>query len=404
MKKAAARSPAPAPLSWCRFDTRLGRCALVWSAEGLKGALLPDSSDRALARSVEARHPGAVESTPTQSIRALAASIRSLFDGDLSAQPAIDAATLDLRDVPPFHAKVYEHARGIAPGTTRSYLFLAEAAGSPRASRAVGQSMANNPFPIVVPCHRVLASDGKLTGFSAPGGTETKLKMLGIERDAALRAQSPQRFAFDPEAAVAHLRAHDRTLAKLIDRVGPFAMKLDPTPSVFTALAQAIAYQQLTGKAAETIWTRVVGLFPYRAEGPAPELVAKASEETLRSAGLSTAKSLAIHDLAKKCVHGVIPTIERLHALEDEAIIDALTEVRGIGRWTVEMLLMFRLGRGDVLPVDDYGVKKGFQRTFGGSDLPDKKTMIARAARWAPYRSVASWYLWRATELPEGEL
>lgn len=398
----------PSQLRYATFDSPLGRCAIAWSERGVLRTLLPEKSPAALVRSLRARLDErgwtALESPPTQSIQTLIDSIRALFEGDLSAQRAIDAAALDLRDVPPFHAKVYEHARAIAPGTTRSYLFLAEAAGSPRAARAVGQSMANNPFPIVVPCHRVLAADGRLTGFSAPGGTETKLRMLGIERDAALRASSAQRFAFDPEAALAHLRQSDPALAALIDRVGPFAMKLDPTPSVFTALAQAIAYQQLTGKAAETIWTRVVGLFPYRAEGPAPELVAKASEETLRGAGLSTAKSLAIHDLAKKCVHGVIPTLEKLDALDDEAIIDALTEVRGIGRWTVEMLLMFRLGRADVLPVDDYGVKKGFQRTFGGSDLPDKKTMTARAARWAPYRSVASWYLWRANDLPEGAL
>jgi O-6-methylguanine DNA methyltransferase len=391
------------PPRFARFDTRIGRCAVAWSDRGVVGVLLPEASDRALAKRVQEKQPGAVESEPTESIRAAIDGIRALFDGEIeAAHAALAKLELDDRDVPAFHRKVYAAARAIAPGSTSSYRALAEAAGSALASRAVGQSMARNPFPIVVPCHRVLAADRRIGGFSAPGGVETKLRMLAIERDAALRAKSAARFAYDPERAVAHLSDSDPSVASLIARTGPLAMKLDPTPSVFTALAQAIAYQQLTGRAAETIWTRVCALFPYRPEGPDPARVAKASIDTLRTAGLSTAKARAISDLARKCQDGTVPALDALDALSDEEIIAKLTAVRGVGRWTAEMLLMFRLGRGDVFPVDDYGVQKGFQAVYGG-ELPSKQAMIERAQRWSPYRSVASWYLWRASEAQKSE-
>ncbi len=391
------------PPRFARFDTRIGRCAVAWSDRGVVGVLLPEASDRALARRVQEKRPGAVESEPTESIRAAIDGIQALFNGEIGpAHEALTRVALDDAGVPAFHRKVYAAARAIAPGSTRSYRALAEAAGSPLASRAVGQSMAKNPFPIVVPCHRVLAADGRIGGFSAPGGVETKLRMLAIERDAALRATSAARFAYDPARAVAHLSECDPALAALIARTGPFAMKLDPTPSVFTALAQAIAYQQLTGRAAETIWTRVCALFPYRPEGPDPALVAKASIDTLRTAGLSTAKALAISDLARKCQDGTVPSLDALDALDDDAVIAKLTAVRGVGRWTAEMLLLFRLGRGDVFPVDDYGVQKGFQAVYGG-ELPSKRSMLEQAHRWSPYRSVASWYLWRASEAQKVE-
>jgi methylated-DNA-[protein]-cysteine S-methyltransferase len=390
-----------APIRFATFDTRIGRCAIAWGDSGITAVFLPEKTAAATARRVREKLGDAiVEYAPPAEIARAIEAVRALLEGALSAHEALAQAPLDLRSVPEFHRKVYERARQIRPGEVRSYAQLAEQAGSAKASRAVGQSMAKNPFPIIVPCHRVLAANQRIGGFSAPGGVETKLKMLAIERDAALRASGAHRFAFDPDEAVAHLRQRDRTLKSLIDRVGAFSMKLDPTPSVFTALAQAIAYQQLTGKAAETIWTRVVALFPYRLEGPDPAHVAKASHETLRSAGLSTAKALALTDLARKCIDKTVPKLDELSALDDETVIERLTSVRGVGRWTVEMLLMFRLGRPDVLPIDDYGVKKGFQRTFGG-ELPTKAAMRERAEKWAPFRSVASWYLWRANELPQ---
>lgn len=383
--------------SFARFDTRLGPCALAWNERGITAVLLPDKSPAALVRRVRERREGAVERAPDARANAAIDAMRALIDhgaGDLSG------IALDLRGVPPFHQRVYDAARAIAPGETLTYGALAEKLERKGASRAVGQAMQKNPFPIVVPCHRVLAADRKLGGFSAEGGVVTKLRMLVRERDAMLARKSPVELGYDPKAAIEHLKSSDRKLRSLIERVGPFALRLDPTPTVFAAVAQAIAYQQLTGRAAETIFTRVCALFPFDVEGPSPALVARTSDDKLRAAGLSTAKTAAIKDLAKKCVEGSVPSLSVLSKLSDDEVIERLTAVRGVGRWTVEMLLVFRLGRGDVLPVDDYGVKKGFARTFGG-ELPSKAVMIERATRWAPYRSVASWYLWRANELDD---
>jgi 3-methyladenine DNA glycosylase/8-oxoguanine DNA glycosylase len=206
-------------------------------------------------------------------------------------------------------------------------------------------------------------------------------------------------YRYDPAAAIEHLRACDQALALLIDAVGPFRLELKKTPSIFGALAEAIVYQQLTGKAAATIYTRVCALFPRAHEGPTAEQILRISDDKLRGAGLSRPKLLALRDLARKAADGAIPTLAEAHRMEDEDIVSRLTAVRGIGRWTVEMLLIFRLGRADVLPADDYGVRKGFALAFKKRELPSPKDVAKRGARWKPYRSVARWYLWRAVEL-----
>lgn len=206
-------------------------------------------------------------------------------------------------------------------------------------------------------------------------------------------------FGFDPSVAVEHLRVSDAALARVIDAVGPFGMQLKKTPSVFLALAEAIVHQQLHAKAAATIFARVCALFPRAHEGPTPEQVLRASDQRLRAAGLSRSKLLSLRDLARRAKERAIPTLAEVHRLEDEAIIERLTEVRGIGRWTAEMLLMFRLGRPDVLPVDDYGIRRGFAIAFKTRGLPTRDDLETRGARWKPYRTVASWYLWSAVEL-----
>ena len=204
-------------------------------------------------------------------------------------------------------------------------------------------------------------------------------------------------FGFDPDAAVEHLRATDATLARVIDEIGPFRIQRKQRPSIFVALAEAIVYQQLTGKAAATIFGRLCALFPDAANGPAAEQILGASEEELRGAGLSRSKLLSLRDLAQRAVSGEIPTPIEIRGMDDEAIIERLTEIRGIGRWTAEMLLIFHLGRPDVLPVDDYGVRKGFAVAYD-RELPSPKELAAFGIRWQPYRTVASWYLWRAVE------
>jgi 3-methyladenine DNA glycosylase/8-oxoguanine DNA glycosylase len=203
---------------------------------------------------------------------------------------------------------------------------------------------------------------------------------------------------FEVDAARAHLAAADRKLARLMDRVGPFRLQLKETRSTFGALAEAIVYQQLTGKAAATIFGRVTALYPAGRFGAARVLATP--DARLRACGLSGAKLAALKDLAAKAESRVVPPLRRLHAMDDAAIVEHLTAVRGIGRWTVEMLLIFRLGRPDVLPVDDYGVRKGFAIAFGG-DLPAPRDVAARGERWRPYRTMAAWYLWRAVDSPE---
>jgi DNA-3-methyladenine glycosylase II len=167
--------------------------------------------------------------------------------------------------------------------------------------------------------------------------------------------------------------------------------------SPFEALAEAIVYQQLTGKAAATILGRVKTV----AGGKRlkPDAVLAATDEVLRGAGLSRAKLAALRDLADKTNSGVVPSLAALKRLHDDAIVERLTSIRGVGRWTVEMLLIFRLGRPDVLPVADYGIRKGFARAFGLADFPAPRDVALRGERWRPHRTVASWYLWRALEL-----
>jgi DNA-3-methyladenine glycosylase II len=204
-----------------------------------------------------------------------------------------------------------------------------------------------------------------------------------------------QALGFDPGLAVEHLRAADPVLARIIDEIGPFQMRLRPAPSVFAALAEAIAYQQLNGKAAAAIFARVCALFP---EGtPTPERMLGIPDEQLRGAGLSRTKLLSLRDLAQRATDGRLPTLAQIRAMPDETIVERLSEVRGIGRWTAEMVLMFRLGRPDVLPVDDYGVRKGFAIAYE-RQLPLPKDLAAYGERWKPYRTVASWYLWRVVE------
>jgi len=204
---------------------------------------------------------------------------------------------------------------------------------------------------------------------------------------------------FDPDRAIEHLRASDAALARLIDRAGPFGLKLKRTPSIFSALAEAIVYQQLSGKAAATIFERMCALFPRTPQRPTPEQILGASDDALRGAGLSRPKLRSIRDLAQRATRREIPTFTEVRRMDDEAIVEHLTAVHGVGRWTVEMLLIFRLGRPDVLPVDDYGIRKGFAITFKKRDLPTRLELEKRGKRWKPYRTVASWYLWRAVAL-----
>jgi methylated-DNA-[protein]-cysteine S-methyltransferase len=381
------------------FDTSIGRCGIAWSERGIVAVQLPESREPDTRARLLKNHPGAAEGVPPAEIQRALESIVSLMAGE---DADLSAAVLDMQRVSPFHRKVYEAARAVPSGATLSYGEIAKQLGAAGSARAVGQALGRNPFAIVVPCHRVLASDGRIGGFSANGGIATKLRMLAIE---AARASGQGAlfegdgvFAFDPDLAIAHLRDADPALAKLIDEVGPFRMRLRGARSIFVALAEAIVYQQLNGKAAASIFARVCALFPV-AQGLNAEQILRMSDAKLRAAGLSTNKLLSIRDLARKTVDGAIPTLAEAHRMDDEELIERLTQVRGIGRWTVEMLLISRLGRADVWPVDDYGIRAGFAALYRKRKFPAPKDLIKAGAKWKPYRSVASWYLWRAADM-----
>jgi len=197
--------------------------------------------------------------------------------------------------------------------------------------------------------------------------------------------------------AVEHLCQADKRLARLIRRVGPCTMKPHSRRTPFVALVSAVVYQQLNGTAASAILKRVLALYPGK-RFPAPEDLMATPDERLRSAGLSRAKIASIKDIAAKTSTGIVPGLREINRMGNEEIIERLTAVRGVGPWTVEMLLMFTLGRLDVLPSTDYGVRKGFALTFGWKELPTPKELLEYGERWRPHRTTASWYLWRALE------
>ncbi len=219
---------------------------------------------------------------------------------------------------------------------------------------------------------------------------------------------------YDRALAVAELSERDAKLGRLIERAGPFTLRLPGAQSPFEALLRSIIYQQLHGKAAAAIHAKLLasfnepGLPAELGAHPSAQHILEAPNEQLRAAGLSHNKALAVRDLAAKTVDGTVPTLGRIQRMTDAAIVEHLTQVRGIGVWTVQMMLMFRLGRPDVLPTNDYGVRKGFALTFGKlkpadkvtpADLPKAEVMERRARKWHPWCSVASWYLWRACDL-----
>jgi DNA-3-methyladenine glycosylase II len=220
---------------------------------------------------------------------------------------------------------------------------------------------------------------------------------------------------FDAEAAVRALAKADPTLGQLMRRWGPYGLEPHEARNPYESLARSIVYQQLHGKAAATILGRMLMIYakpatrggtrgakgarPGKPRMPKPEELIATPDAKLRAAGLSGAKTAALKDLARKQLEGIVPTKAAIHKLADAEIVERLTQIRGIGPWTVEMMLMFQLGRLDVLPATDYGVRAGFAMTYGLKELPTPKELLAHGERWRPYRSVASWYMWRATDL-----
>ena len=203
--------------------------------------------------------------------------------------------------------------------------------------------------------------------------------------------------AFDLPEATKHLAERDDCLKRLIEETLPFQIDVADAQSPYEALLESIAYQSISGKAAATIFGRVKALSA-TGRAPTPQEMLKLRKPVLRKAGLSGAKILAMKDLAQKTIEGIVPSFEEALKLSDEELVERLVSVRGIGAWTVEMFLIFRLGRPDVLPIHDLGVKKGWAITYGKKHMPKPKELLAFGERWRPYRTVASWYMWRACQ------
>jgi DNA-3-methyladenine glycosylase II len=202
---------------------------------------------------------------------------------------------------------------------------------------------------------------------------------------------------FDLRIAKAALAAKDERLARLIEETVEFQIEMESMDSPYEALMESITYQSISGKAAATIFARIEALGT-NGRPPTPQEMLKLRPQKLRKAGLSGAKVLAMKDLAQKTLDGVVPTMEEAQKMSDEELVERLVSVRGIGAWTVEMFLIFRLGRPDVLPIHDLGVKKGWSVTYGKKRVPKPKELLAFGERWRPYRTLASWYMWRAFE------
>ena len=205
--------------------------------------------------------------------------------------------------------------------------------------------------------------------------------------------------AYDLEQAAVHLADTDPVMRQLVDAVGPCRLEFARLDNPFQSLLRAVVYQQLSSKAAATIHRRLLDLFP--GEHPDPDEILDTPDETLRSAGLSRNKTAAAKDLARRTLDGTVPPRETLLEMDNEEIVERLTLVRGVGPWTAEMLLIFQLGRPDVLSATDLGVRSGFRRAYGLEELPTPRELRDYGERWAPYRSVACWYLWRAADLVE---
>ncbi|MBU1108572.1 MAG: methylated-DNA--[protein]-cysteine S-methyltransferase [Candidatus Riflebacteria bacterium] len=400
MKTAKTTKTTNKPGFYCSFLTALGSAAIAWRDSKIIGLLLPEASEGSLRKKVAKQFSNCLSATPPEPLSRLIEQIREYFAG----RPAnFKAARLDLSDCTPFCRLVYEHLRQVSAGSTVSYKALAEACDRPAAARAIGLAAGKNPIPLLIPCHRVVNADGRLGGFSAGGGISLKAQMLrlediDVEDKPVFRIKSPLLISdCDLDLVLKHLSKVDRDLGQLIKTAPRFNLEFSSNTSIFQALLESIIYQQLTGKAAATIYRRVLDLFSGKQDVTALDII-RADEDELRSAGLSRNKVLAIKDLAEFAISGRLPDHKQMLLMPSREIIDRLTLIRGIGRWTVEMLLIFRLGRADLMAADDYGLRKGLAAIRHQKALPTPAELTRQSLAWKPYRSIASWYLWRAAE------
>lgn len=194
-----------------------------------------------------------------------------------------------------------------------------------------------------------------------------------------------------------HLAKADPVMRRLIKAHGPYKLDAEHKLHPYQSLIRAIAHQQLHGKAAQTILSRFFALFP-NSKFPKPEEILAMPHTKLRGVGFSEAKVLAIRDIAQKTIDGIVPTSRAIQKMQNAEIIERLTQIRGVGQWTVEMLLIFKLGREDVLPAGDFGVRNGYRIAYSKRQMPTPKALLKHGKSWEPYGTAAAWYLWRAAD------
>jgi len=376
------------------FDTTFGPCAVVWKTTqadfvAVLGFQLPEASPRQAVTHILGKW-SAVEATR------LPAAIKNLIKRvklHLNGQPqTFTDITLEVSGASPFTRRIYDAARAIPAGSTLTYGQLAEAAGKPGAARAVGSAMSKNPIPLLIPCHRVIGSGNKLCGFSAHGGLNTKAKLLALEGVSLVR-RPPINTPSALKRAARQLAKQDPRLAELLSR--PLRFNLLKQESPYLTLLTAVVHQQLTPKAAKNILDRIAALYPEHVL-PDPARLLDTPDSQLSAAGLSRSKTQALKDIAAKTLDGTLPSGDEIALLGDEAIIRRLTAIHGVGRWTVEMMLIFQLGRPDVLPVDDYALRKSMAAALALPQIPTPKQAVELGETWRPYRTIASLYLWQA--------
>ena len=367
------------------FSTAIGPVGLTWTSKGICRAVLGEASEEHTYGVLERLSPGAPK--VCKAPPAVARVLRRI-QRHLQGKPdALADIPVDLSGVSSFSRQVLSALREVAPGQVMTYGALAAKAGRSGASRAVGRIMGANPVPILVPCHRCMGSDGSLTGFSSAGGTRLKARLLfleGYERNA------------EHAAGIRHLRARDRTMRRLIELVGPYEAIPDKAEPAYDTLVKAIIHQQLSVKAGQTIARRVRELTP-GPRFPGPEEVPRLRDDELRGAGLSTQKVSYVRDLATRVADGRLD-LKSLRRMDDEEAIAALTTVRGIGRWSAQMHLLFHLGRLDVLAVDDLGLRNAAGKAYGLGESATAAQLTELGEGWRPYRSMASWYLWQGMD------
>jgi len=379
-------------MAFAVLETPLGPCALEWSDAGVQR--LTFGRDAQVRRQRLAAR-GAVEAERLpRFVRDAVGRLRRHLSGwpqDFSRVP------VDLpRASPALHA-VAQALRGTPAGATEEASALAARLALSEAQ--LRRLLSRNPLPVLLPGHRLLGPEGQVGAWG--GGESLQERLLGLESMAHLPLHSRDGQPVTPrvQQVLESLRRKDPALGDVMQRVGDYRLTLRRGHSPYEALARSIVGQQISGRAAQAILLRLAAVFGTPGVPP-PESIRQAPDRQLRAAGLSAGKARAFRDLAAHALAGEVPGWAVLRRWPDERILTTLTRIHGIGRWTVQMVLMFRLGRPDVLPLGDLGIRKGYARAFGRDRLPSTRELQRRGWRWRPYRSVASWYLWRALELP----